>query len=88
MGSKSDKLEHISIGLAVDQHQVGFHVTVPVIFPLANQWVVAEAWRKWLVAREQLEHGYQDRFEIPVPRGCLHLFVIALEGTGMFNGPH
>ncbi len=53
MRPKPDELQRIIIGLAVDQNQIGLHMAVAVVFPVAGQCVVAVAGFEWLVCRKQ-----------------------------------
>ena len=63
--AEAHQIEVSSVGLAVDQHQVGTEMTVPVILPLPAERVVAVPRRQWPV-RRQLGHD-MGKFGIERP---------------------
>jgi len=50
MRADAHELQYFFIGLAVDQNQVGLDMTVPVVFPVASESVVAVARLQRLIA--------------------------------------
>ena len=87
MRAKAHQAQRVSIGLLVDQHQVGLDVAIPVILPVPGQRVVAVPRFQRLVAGERDQDGQQVGIKRgPVPPFRLAL-VVALELAGAFNLP-
>jgi len=40
MRAKPNELQCLGIGFPIDQHQVGFDVAVPMVFPVASKCMV------------------------------------------------
>jgi hypothetical protein len=43
MRSEPDQLESILIGLAINEHKIGFDVAVPEVFPIAAERMIGNA---------------------------------------------
>jgi hypothetical protein len=58
MRTKPDKFQHARLfRLLVNQQQVRFDVTFPVIFPVADKGVVTAAFRQRLILNQKDEGG-------------------------------
>ena len=57
MRSKTDELQQGVVRLAINQHQVRLDITVPVVFPVAGQRVVAVLLGQWLIFGQRLYEG-------------------------------
>ena len=66
MGAEANKLQHLVVRLAVNQHQVGLDVAIAMLFPLARQRVIAIALGQRRIGTQQSQHLWQERFNIPV----------------------
>ncbi len=55
MRAKSNELQCLGVGLSIDQHQVGFDVAIPMIFPIASECMVAVPWVQGLIVYKSLE---------------------------------
>lgn len=88
MRAKTNELQRFVIRLAIDQHQVGFKVTVAKIFPFAGKRVVAGALGKTCIFYEQFD-DLQERFiESGVMFTALFAPVVPLELRSALNPPH
>ena len=54
VGTKPHQFKAFIIGLAVNQHQIGAKVAIPVIAPFADQRMIKIAQRQWLIVREEV----------------------------------
>jgi hypothetical protein len=58
MRTKPDKFQHARLfQLLVNQQQVRFDVTFPVVFPVAGKGVVTAAFRQGLILNQKDEDG-------------------------------
>lgn len=57
MRPETDELQGIVVGLAVNQHQIGLDVAIAVVFPVANQRVIAVLFGQRLVIRQGGNNG-------------------------------
>ena len=60
MGPEANKPQRIGAVILVDQHQVGLHVAITVIFPLAAQCMVMLSRFQRLVIGQRDQDGHQD----------------------------
>ena len=54
MRTETDQIERVLIGFPVNENEIGFEMTIPVIFPLTDQGMVVMARRERLAADEPL----------------------------------
>eukprot|EP01012_Entosiphon_sulcatum_P034746 TRINITY_DN44123_c0_g1_i1.p1 TRINITY_DN44123_c0_g1~~TRINITY_DN44123_c0_g1_i1.p1 ORF type:complete len:136 (+),score=4.50 TRINITY_DN44123_c0_g1_i1:270-677(+) len=88
MRSETHELQHGVIRLAVNQHQVGLDVTVPVVFPVAGEGVVTVLLGQRLVIRQGCDDGNEIARQRLTMRAFGFAFIIAFEPAGLFNRPH
>jgi hypothetical protein len=50
VGAEPHEFEGIAVGLAVDQHQVGLYMAVPIILPIASESMITVLFGQRLVA--------------------------------------
>ncbi len=60
MGTETDKLEAVIVGLAVNQNEVGSNVTIPVIDPVSSQRMVETPPRQRCIRRQHVHHAHQE----------------------------
>jgi hypothetical protein len=73
VGAKSHKAQRVAVRLLVDQHQIGFNVTIPMILPIAGQGMVAVMRFQQRVGQQQ----EQDGVEIVVEGDSVPTFLLA-----------
>ncbi len=88
MRTEPHKPHDVGGGFLVDQHQIRFNVAVPMIFPIASEWMVMEMRFKWLIVSKAIH----NRKQVIIQCGAVLTFgfplVISLELTCPFNRPH
>lgn len=73
--AKSHQIEMVSIGLAVNQHQVGPDMTVPVVFPLTAKRVVSMARRQRIPHTNMPSHQADNQLGLPAASTAPDLFL-------------
>ena len=86
--AEAHQVETIRIGLAVDQKEVGAHVTVAVVLPPTGQLVVVMSSGQCAVRCRIVEDARQFGVQIPGEPPSLFSFVVPLEGSRPPNRPH
>lgn len=86
--TETDELNYFSIGLWVNQHQVGFDVAVSMVLPITCQQMIAVLISQWLVVR-QCRH---KRCKLAFVRCTMLTFGLALQVSfklgRLLNRPH
>jgi len=88
MRSKPHLAKGRIVRLLINQHQVGFDVAVPVIFPVAAKSVITEALLKRLIVGEGLYDSLQIRIESCLVLALGLALVVPFELSGALNRPH
>ncbi len=76
------------VWLAVNKHQIGAQVAIPVIVPFAGKRVVEMARRQRLIVREKIHRVQKQLVEFLTEYSRLFAAIIALEARLIFNRPH
>jgi hypothetical protein len=59
MRATPDKLQRVVVWLPVDQHKIGLHVAIPIVFPVTSQRVTVESRIKRLIGSQRNQHRQQ-----------------------------
>jgi len=88
MRPDAHELQNIGTRLPVNQHQVGFDVAVPMVFPFAGQSMVAVLSCKWQIIGQRCNDVSEVNLQRLTVRTLCLAFEITFELTGWFNRPH
>ncbi len=88
MRSQSHELERVVVGLAIDQDEIGLHMAIAMVFPVAGEGVVAPSSGHGSVKSQfskQLRQFCRKSFAM---RSFELALVVTLEFAGPLNRPH
>jgi hypothetical protein len=88
MGAEAKKAKRCIVRLAVDQHEVGPEVAVAAVLPLADESMVAEPLRQWLVSGQQGERIGEHAMERRPERTGFDAPKVSFELACAPNRPH
>jgi hypothetical protein len=81
-------MQHGVLGLSINEHKVGFDVTVAMIFPVASQGMISLTRLK----RKVVGQGVEDCLQVGLKSGAMLALGFALEVVfelrGWLNPPH
>lgn len=88
MGTEAGELEKVGFFCFVDQKQVRLEVTFAVVFPVADQSMIAVVSGQRLIFCEKQKDRYKHLRQIGVTRISQSFFEILFETCRSFNRPH
>ena len=88
MRAEADKLERVSVWLAINQHEIRLHMAIAMVFPVTGQRVVAVARFEGSFGGQELYYHIEFIYDDLTMPALQFPLQVAFELTGRISRPH